>query len=58
MLSYNSLENMNDRKIISILEKLFLNSTRDDHVGLAYIYIYIYIYIYTKGRTSISNFNI
>ena len=52
MLTYNSLENMNDRKTISILEKLFHNSTRDDHVGL------VYIYIYTKGRTSISNFNI
>ena len=52
MLTYNSLENMNDRKTISILEKLFHNSTRDDHVGLAYIYIY------TKGRTSISYFNI
>ena len=58
MLTYNSLENMNDRKTISILEKLFHNSTRDDHAGLVYIYIYIYIYIYTKGRTSISNFNI
>ena len=54
MLTYNSVENMNDRKTISILEKLFHNSTRDDHVGL----VYIYIYIYTKGRTSISNFNI
>ena len=37
MLTYNSLENMNDRKTISILEKLFHNSTRDDHVGLAKI---------------------
>ena len=41
MLTYNSLENMNDRKTISILEKLFHNSTRDNHAGLVYIYIYI-----------------